>query len=120
MDADLALRVIDGWVDRGDGMPVDPEALRASAALQGVVRAARAYVKGRTVGRFLELARALQEAPDVNRPHEITEAQVERFLAANDQMRITKEAATRLGLIVSPSEFRGMTSRNPGPGEAIR
>lgn len=99
MDADVALRVIDGWVDRGDEMPVDPEALHALAALQGVVRTARAYVKGRTVGRFLELARALQETPDVNRPHEVTEAQVERFLAANDQVRITKDAARRLGLL---------------------
>jgi hypothetical protein len=119
MDADVALRVLNGCVDRGDGVPVDPEALQALAALQGVVRAARSYVKGRTVGRFVALAHALHETPDVERGHDITEAQVERFLAERKQMRITTEAASRLGLIM-PAEFRHLARPQDGPGGAIR
>jgi hypothetical protein len=101
MDADLALVYLQ---DALDGMPsADPnEKARDAAALaavRGVVDTARRYVRGRTVGRFLELARALQETPDVDRPHEVTEAQVERYLRAQGQMRITTEVARKLGLI---------------------
>jgi hypothetical protein len=97
MDADLALSIVANAMEP-IGEPDDTENARALAALRGVVQTARAYVKGRSVGRFVALCQALQEPTDRPRKTDLTEAEVDRFLAERDQLRITRELAAQLGV----------------------
>lgn len=98
MDADRAWAVLDE-LQEFHGNPNDPEVVRALAALKGVINTARAYVKGRSVGRFVALCQALQEPSDRPRKAEVSEEEVERYLRERDQLRITRDAAIRLGLL---------------------
>lgn len=97
MDADVALAVLAD--NMGTVSPDEAAVAAALAALQGVVRTARAYVKGRSVGRFVALCQALQEPSDRPRKAEVSEEEVERYLRENGQLRITVDAARRLGLL---------------------
>jgi hypothetical protein len=97
MDADLALRTLAGTF-MGEDTPME-QVEAALRSLQGVVQTARAYVKGRSVGRFVALCQALQEPTDRPRKAEVSEEEVERFLRERGQMRITTQAARALGLL---------------------
>lgn len=100
MDADAALIVVRvGITGDEDEWTLTPDEERALAALRGVVNTARAYVKGRSVGRFVALCQALQEPSDRPRKAEVSEEEVERYLRENGQLRITVDAARRLGLL---------------------
>ena len=79
-----------------------------------------AHVLGRVLGVWRDIALRQSLALVLsNSLTELIERGVERYLAANGHMRITREAATRLGLIM-PAEFRHLARPQDGPGGSIR
>lgn len=96
MDVDLALRVLRAHLDAHERDPAGSE--RAHDALRIGVAAARAYVRGRTPGRFAALCEALHEPVTVGKASPASLDQVADYLADNGLVVITRDAARKLGI----------------------
>lgn len=100
-DVDRALAYLDGAVDSGDGLPVDPEAADALVALRILVTRARAYVKSPDGQRLALLASVLQEPVREHKPADV-ETVVQAWLTSRDLVTITRRAARQLGILNEP------------------
>lgn len=89
MDLDVALAVVLGYREGSEA--------EAATALRGALEAARAYVRGRTPGRFSALCQALQE-PELASPPVDVDTVVQAYLTDRDLIIITRDAAERLGV----------------------
>jgi len=98
MDLDRAVAVLFHLADPRKPGQAD-EMHEAQAALQALVDAARAYVKGPTSGRLVALAQVLQEpVPEDPRPVN-AETVVQAWLTERGLVVISRDAAARLGII---------------------
>lgn len=101
MDLDRALNVLDHVADPRTGAQA-AEVADSVEALRQLTRRARAYVKSPDSQRLVLLASVLQEPIKEPARSEPDAAAVKRWLDEHNMLAITRQAATRLGILNGP------------------